>query len=100
MIRTKSVYSQPDTSDGLRILATRFLGRGRSSDLYDVWMPSLGPSEQLLGRVLKGRITWAAFAKAFRKELCEDGPVDARSKTIKNHEQKFTLRSSTATGTS
>jgi len=92
VLRTKSVYSQPGTSDGLRILATRFRGRGMSSDLYDVWMPSLGPSEQLLGRILEGRITWAAFAKAFQKELFEDGPVDARSKTIKNHGQKFTLR--------
>ena len=63
-----------------------------SSDLYDVWMPSLGPSEKLLEDILKTRITWAAFTKAFQAELFEDGPVDSRSKTIKNHGQKFTLR--------
>lgn len=63
-----------------------------SSELYDVWMPSLGPSEQLLDDILKGRLTWAAFSKAFQAELFEDGPVDSRSKTIKNHGQKFTLR--------
>lgn len=92
MLKTRSVYSEPSTSDGLRILATRFRGRGMSPDLYDVWMPSLGPSEELLDDILKGRITWAAFTKAFRAELFEDGPVDARSRTIKNHGQKFTLR--------
>ena len=59
---------------------------------YDVWMPSLGPSERLLRRVLGGRITWAAFLREYRRELFMDGPVDARSRTIKNHGQKFTLR--------
>jgi uncharacterized protein YeaO (DUF488 family) len=92
MLKTKSVYTDAAADDGLRILATRFRGRGMSSHRYDVWMPSLGPSEELLEKVLKGRITWAAFTKAFQAELFEDGPVDRRSKTIKNHGQKFTLR--------
>ena len=92
MLNTKSVYTDAHASDGLRILATRFRGRGMSSDRYDVWMPSLGPSEELLEKVMKGRITWAQFTKAFQSELFEDGPVDKRSKTIKNHGQKFTLR--------
>ena len=92
MLKTKSVYTDAHETDGLRILATRFRGRGMSADRYDVWMPSLGPSEQLLENVMKGRITWAAFTKAFQAELFEDGPVDGRSKTIKNHGQKFTLR--------
>ena len=92
MLKTKSVYTDTHDSDGLRILATRFRGRGMPSDRYDVWMPSLGPSEELLEKVLKGRITWAQFTKAFQDELFEDGPIDKRSKTIKNHGQKFTLR--------
>ena len=92
MLKTKSVYSDAETSDGLRILATRFRGRGMASDRYDVWMPSLGPSEALLDDIIKRRITWAAFTRAFLAELFEDGPVDARSRTIKNHGQKFTLR--------
>ena len=41
----KSVYSPTAENDGLRILATRFRGRGMPTNLYDVWMPSLGPSE-------------------------------------------------------
>lgn len=92
MLKTKSVYSRVAENDGLRILATRFRGRGISSNLYDVWMPSLGPSEQLLRAVQGGKITWAAFTRDFKKELFLDGSVDARNKTIKNHGQKSTLR--------
>ena len=93
MLKTKSVYSPIDhDNDGLRILATRFRGRGMPSNLYDVWMPSLGPSERLLKHVQAGTITWALFARDFKKELFLDGPVDSRSPTIKNHGQKFTLR--------
>ena len=93
MIRTKSVWSPIDRKrDGLRILATRFRGRGLPVGRYDVWMPSLGPSERLLRSVQSGRISWAAFLQEYRRELFMDGPVDARSKSIKNHGQKFTLR--------
>ena len=59
---------------------------------YDVWMPSLGPSERLLKAVQAGTITWATFKREFKKELLLDGPIDSRSPTIKNHGQKFTLR--------
>ena len=93
MIRTKSVESPIDRSqDGLRILATRFRGRGMTKNRYDVWMPSLGPSERLLRDVQSGRLTWTAFLRAYRQELVMDGPIDTRSRTIKNHGQKFTLR--------
>jgi uncharacterized protein YeaO (DUF488 family) len=63
-----------------------------SASRYDVWMPSLGPSERLLKAVLAGRITWPQFLRDYRAELFMDGPIDARSRTIKNHGQKFTLR--------
>lgn len=92
MLKTKSVYSPAAEHDGLRILATRFRGRGMSSNLYDVWTPSLGPSEQLLKAVQAGKITWAAFTRDFKKELFLDGAVDSRNRTIKNHGQKSTLR--------
>ena len=93
MLTTKSVDSSIDReADGLRILATRFRGRGMPSDRYDVWMPSLGPSERLLKSVQAGKITWAKFAREYRAELFMDGRIDERSHTIKNHGQKFTLR--------
>jgi uncharacterized protein YeaO (DUF488 family) len=92
MLKTRSVYSTAGENDGLRILATRFRGRGMATNLYDVWMPSLGPSEQLLKAVKAGKITWAAFSRDFKRELFLDGAVDSRNTTIKNHGQKSTLR--------
>ena len=90
MLRTKSVYSPIDRkNDGLRILVTRFRGRRMKTSRYDVWMPSLGPSERLLKN---GMPTYAQLWREYKNELFMDGPVDSRSKTIKNHGQKFTLR--------
>ena len=93
MLRTKSVHSPIDRQrDGLRILATRFRGRGLPASRYDVWMPSLGPSEALLRQVLAGEISWSVFSRAFKKELVMTGAIDERNRSIKNHGQKFTLR--------
>lgn len=93
MIKAKSVYSAIDRKgDGLRILATRFRGRGMPTSRYDVWMPNLGPSEKLLRSGLAGDITWAEFARRYKAELFEDGTIDKRNRTIKNHGQKFLLR--------
>jgi uncharacterized protein YeaO (DUF488 family) len=93
MLKTKSVRTAIDRgADGLRILVARFRGHGVPRSRYHVWMPSLGPSERLLRRVQSGAISWARFSKEYRDELFLDGPVDTRSRTIKNHGQKFTLR--------
>ena len=73
-------------------LVTRFRGRGLPSSRYDVWVASLGPSERLLRNFQKGTLSWAAFSKEYRDELFMSGRIDTRSKTIKNHGQKFTLR--------
>jgi uncharacterized protein YeaO (DUF488 family) len=92
MIKTKSVQAPIEPEDGLRILATRFRGRGLPTDRYDVWMANLGPSEALLGSYLKGTLTWADFARRYRQEMRESGSFDRSNRTIKNHGQKFTLR--------
>jgi uncharacterized protein YeaO (DUF488 family) len=78
--------------DGLRILVTRFRGRGLPVDRYDVWMANLGPSEKLLKSVLAEEITWKEFSKHYRDELFAPAATDAANVTIKNHGQKFTLR--------
>jgi uncharacterized protein YeaO (DUF488 family) len=92
-LRTKSVQSAiAPEADGLRILATRFRGRGLDPARYNVWMANLGPSEKLLRALQEGRMTWAAFAREYQKELFLDGGVDEGNETIKNHGQKFTLR--------
>src|SRR5450755_1346887 len=93
MLRTRSVWSPIDRkSDGLRILVTRFRGRGLPASRYDVWMPSLGPSERLLKSAQEREVSWAQFSKQYREELFLDGPIDKRSRIIKNHGQKFTPR--------
>ena len=93
MLMTKSVWSPINRKvDGLRVLVTRFRGRGMQTGRYDVWMPSLGPSERLLKAGQSLRVSWAQFSRDYRDELFMNGPIDSRSRTIKNHGQKFTLR--------
>src|SRR5687768_10366891 len=92
MITTRSVWSPIRKRDGLRVLATRFRGRGLPTSKYDVWMPSLAPSEELLKAIQAGDIDWKTFSRRYRAELFLDGPIDDRSQTIKNHGQKSTLR--------
>ena len=90
MLKTKSVWTPIDRKrDGLRILVARFRGRGVPKSRYDVWMPSLGPSERLLRQT---ELPWAQFSTQYKRELFLDGPIDKRSRIIKNHGQKFTLR--------
>ena len=92
MIKTRSVQSEARKDDGLRVLATRFRGRGLPASKYDVWMPALGPSEQLLKAMMGGAIDWKTFTRRYHDELYMDGPIDDRSETIKNHGQKSALR--------
>jgi uncharacterized protein YeaO (DUF488 family) len=91
-LHTKSVKSPIDRRrDGLRILATRFRGRGLHVR-YDVWMASLGPSERLLKGFQTGRISWRDFARLYRAEIAGRGESDRGNRTIKNRGQTFTLR--------
>jgi uncharacterized protein YeaO (DUF488 family) len=91
VIKTKSVHTPSAPDDGLRILATRFRGRGLPKSRYDVWMPNLGPSEQLLRALPK--IGWREFARRYKTEMHEDARgLDTQNRVIKNHGQKFTLR--------
>ena len=92
MLRTKSVSSDISKDDGLRLLVTRFRGRGLTKDRYDVWMANLGPSEGLLAETQQGEITWSEFKRRYCQELWADSEVDEDNETIKNHGQKFTLR--------
>jgi uncharacterized protein YeaO (DUF488 family) len=92
VLKTKSVHSPIEAGDGLRILATRFRGRGLPTDRYDVWMASLGPSERLLKSVLAEKISWREFLKRYRVEMFAPASTDGGNATIKNHGQKFTLR--------
>ena len=93
VIKTKSVLSAIEPGkDGLRILASRFRGRGMPTSRYHVWMANLGPSERLLREFQSRSIGWGEFGRRYLKELRESDTMDRRNATIKNHGQKFTLR--------
>jgi len=92
MLKTKSIRTRIEAADGLRILVARFRGHRVPVSRYDVWMPSLGPSERTLRAMQSGAMSWGKFTKDYRKEIFLDGPIDRKSRTIKNHGQKFTLR--------
>ena len=92
MLKTKSVWSPKARSDGLRLLVTRFRGRGLPVSRYDVWIASLAPSERLLRAIQSGSMSWSAFARTYRAELFAASSIDSRNRTIKNHGQKFSLR--------
>lgn len=92
MLKTRSVWEKERKDDGLRLLVTRFRGRGLPTSQYDAWLPALGPSEELLRAIQSGEIDWKTFTKRYREELFLPGPVDARNRTIKNHGQKSALR--------
>ncbi len=91
MLKTKSVYDPIKKTDGLRILATRFRGRGMKSNRYHVWMANLGPSEKLL-KSFQADYDWKKFTRLYKEELLPDDRNDKNNKTIRNHGQKFTLR--------
>lgn len=92
MLKFKSVHDPIEGGDGIRILAARFRGRGMKSDRYDVWMPSLGPSEKLLKELLAGKVSWADFKKRYREEVMKSDALDRKNATVLNHGQKFTFR--------
>jgi uncharacterized protein YeaO (DUF488 family) len=55
-------------------------------------MANLGPSEKLLSLGRSGKISWAEFARRYRRELFDSATLDRSNQMIKNHRQKFTLR--------
>jgi uncharacterized protein YeaO (DUF488 family) len=78
-LRTFRIGAEPRPGEGLRIGATRRPPRGvararwAAEGYFDVWMPSLAPSEALLRRVRPHEIDDArrfrAFLDAYEREL-------------------------------
>ncbi len=71
--------SPRSVGEGLRIGTVRRPPRGvpktefASGDWYDVWLPNLSPSSELVKRALAALTDkeWAAFAKTYRAEMSE-----------------------------
>ena len=71
--------------EGLRIGTVRRPPRGvpksrfATDDWYDVWLPTLAPSAELmkLGQAAAGDAQWAAFARRYRAEMTAPAAAQA-----------------------
>lgn len=76
-IRIVQLGSPRARGEGLRIGTVRRPPRGvpkgefASRDFYDVWLPNLAPSEELVkeGRSSKSDADWKSFARKYRAEM-------------------------------
>ena len=76
-VRIVQLGSPRARDEGLRIGTVRRPPRGvpksefASRNFYDVWLPNLAPSEQLLkaGRSAKDERAWRSFIKRYRSEM-------------------------------
>jgi uncharacterized protein YeaO (DUF488 family) len=78
-VRIVQLGSPRAAGEGTRIGTVRRPPRGvpkaefAARDYYDVWLPNLAPSAELMaqGRAAADAREWAAFAKAYRKEMAQ-----------------------------
>ena len=76
-VRIVQLGSARASGEGIRIGTVRRPPRGvpkseySSRNYYDVWLPNLAPSEQLVkaGRSAKNETAWRAFLKRYRSEM-------------------------------
>ena len=76
-VRIVRLGSPRAKKEGLRIGTVRRPPRGvpktefAKKDFYDVWLPNLSPSPELmkLGREVKNEADWSAFKKKFKSEM-------------------------------
>jgi uncharacterized protein YeaO (DUF488 family) len=76
-IRIVRLGSPRENDEGLRVGTVRRPPRGvpkseyASRDIYDVWLPNLSPSPELMkeGQSAQDDRSWALFAKKFRAEM-------------------------------
>ncbi len=67
-IVTKSIQLPAEKSDGLRICIMRRPGEYMD---WDLWMPKLSPSSELLDSYKKNGLPWEKFKKKFAKEVLQ-----------------------------
>jgi uncharacterized protein YeaO (DUF488 family) len=76
-IRTVRLGSPRQQGEGIRLGTVRHPPRGvpkdqhASRDFYDVWVPELAPSTELLkrGRAAESQREWSTFVKRYRREM-------------------------------
>ena len=77
-VQSYQIGSARKRGEGLRIGTVRYLPRGvrkddyASKDYFDVWLPTLAPSRDLMGWYKKGESSkerWQLFAKRYKTEM-------------------------------
>lgn len=71
-VRAKNVYETPSTTDGHRVLATRYWPRGISKDVIDEYVIDLAPSRALLHQYRDGHLTWRVFRNQYLIEMSSE----------------------------
>ncbi len=82
-VRIVRLGNERGAEEGLRIGTVRRPPRGvpkrefASRDFYDVWLPDLAPSEELLkrARAVESDRDWAAFVRRYRAEMKPKGRI-------------------------
>lgn len=69
MIKTKSIQTHAEKKDGVRICIMR---RIKPEFEFDIWMPTLAPSTELLQSYHEKIIDWKTYEKRFDKEVLSD----------------------------
>lgn len=66
-IATKSLQKRKSNADGLRVCIMRRINKEYD---FDIWLPRLAPSENLLKRYVKNKkISWREFKNKFNKQV-------------------------------
>ena len=78
-VRVVRLGSARQPGEGLRIGTVRFPPRGvpkaeyASRDIYDVWLPALAPSAELIktAKTAESDAEWKTFVRRYRREMSE-----------------------------
>lgn len=68
MLKTKSIQKKASKDDGIRICIMR---RPDILDNFNIWMPELAPSHQLLTDYHKGIVDWQKFVTIFNRDVLQ-----------------------------
>lgn len=75
-LRTFNIYQPQDRQRELRVAVVRHLPRGQRKEdrNFDVWLPLLAPSADLLKTILKTKILTPAFIRRYHAEMKRPDP--------------------------
>ncbi len=68
-VRIKSVYEPADTSDGRRVLITRYWPRGVPKATVDEYLRVLAPTRELLQAFRAGELDWDTFRQRYLEQM-------------------------------